>query len=350
MTMLNILHHLPAGLLTADVTQLHELLGGPTLIHLEGRRTPALFVSVLLHGNETSGFLALQKLLQQYQDKSLPRAMSIFIGNTEAARFGQRRLDNQPDYNRIWPGGIVEDTPEHQMVQQVFDIMHEQTIFASIDLHNNTGLNPHYACINRLDRQYLHLATLFNRTVVYFTKPTGVQSLAFAELGPAVTLECGQVGQQLAVNHALDYLHACLHLSEIPDHAVAEHDIDLFHTVAVVKIPTHIRFGFTDENVDVRFSPDMDHFNFRELPIGTYLATVSDGISQPFDTRDEHGREVSDRFFQVQDGQLLTTIPVMPSMLTLNTEVIRQDCLCYLMERISTSYPEKPANYVTPAS
>lgn len=338
--MLNILHQIPSGLLTAKVSDLHELLGGPTLMHLPGKRNPPLFVSVLLHGNETTGFLALQKLLQAHQNRPLPRALSIFIGNTEAARFNLRRLDNQPDFNRIWPGGIVEDTLEHQMVQQVFDIMCEKTVFASVDLHNNTGLNPHYACVNRLDNQFLHLATLFNRTVVYFIKPTGVQSLAFAELGPAVTIECGQVGQALATDHALEYLHACLHLSDIPEHPIAEQDVDLFHTVAIVKIPPDTSFGFENSGVDILFSRDMDHFNFRELPKGTYLAKVAPHIKIPFDTRDEHGREVSERFFCIEEGQLITTTPVMPSMLTLNKDVIRQDCLCYLMERISTFYPD----------
>jgi hypothetical protein len=33
---------------------------------------------------------------------------------------------------------------------------------------------------------------------------------------------------------------------------------------------------------------------------------------------------------------------VMPSMLTLNTDVIRQDCLCYLMERYNDHVPHPP--------
>jgi len=117
-------------------------------------------------------------------------------------------------------------------------------LFASVDVHNNTGLNPHYACVNRVDDRFFQLATLFGRTVVYFIRPRGVQSMALAELCPAVTLECGQVGQSLGVAHATDFLDACLHLAEIPDHPVAAHDMDLFHTVAVVRIPDGVPFGF----------------------------------------------------------------------------------------------------------
>ncbi len=338
--MLTVLHALPPDLLRVTATELHELLGGPTLIHLPGRRQPPLFVSVLLHGNETSGFAALQQLLRRYQDRELPRELSIFIGNVAAARHQLRRLEQQPDYNRVWPGGIVADTPEHQLVQQVFDVMRAKTIFASIDIHNNTGLNPHYACINRLDHNFLHLATLFSRTVVYFVKPTGVQSMAFAELGPAVTVECGQVGQAHGVTHAAEFIDACLHLAELPAHTLLDQDIDLFHTVAIVKIPEHRHLAIDDALADISLVPDLDHLNFRELPAGTVLARIHGNLPDPFDVRDEQGREVSTRYFELKEHQIVTRVPLMPSMLTLDLQVIRQDCLCYLMERIGINYPD----------
>ena len=50
--------------------------------------------------------------------------------------------------------------------------------------------------------------------------------------------------------------------------------------------------------------------------------------------RAERGdRGVTERYFAVEGGRLLTRVPVMPSMLTCDPVVIRQDCLCYLMER-----------------
>lgn len=340
--MLNIIHNIPERLLDCDATELHDVLGGPTLLHVSGRRQPALFISVLLHGNETSGFYAVQRLLKKYHEHTLPRDLSIFIGNVSAARHAQRRLDSQPDYNRIWPGGIVADTPEHRMVQQVFDIMRERGVFVSIDLHNNTGLNPHYACVNRLDHPFLHLATLFSRTVVYFIKPTGVQSLAFAELAPSATVECGQVNNPASIDHAYEFVEACSKLSALPGHPISEHDLDLFHTVATIKIPEQYTIGFDDQASDICFTPDLDHLNFRELPSGTLLGHLGPGVEAPFDCRDEQGREVSERFFTFTDREILSKRPFMPSMLTLDKEVIRQDCLCYLMERISINYPEPP--------
>jgi len=332
--MLHELDCLPRGLLSLDATELVYHLDGPALIHLPGRQTAPLFVSVLMHGNETVGWEAIRRLLKRYDGgQDLPRAVSLFIGNISAAAQGLRRLPGQPDYNRVWPGEEESHTPEHAMMQQVVAIMRQRQPFASVDMHNNTGINPHYACVNRLDCRFLHLANLFSRTVVYFLRPKGVQSMAMADLCPSVTLECGKVGQAHGVEHALEYLEACLHLAEHPVHPLAAQDIDLFHTVAQAKVRETVSFSFTQDESDIVFAPDIDHMNFRELPSGTSLGSLNVNDSQLLDVRDESGRDVADRYFVVEDGQLCLARPVMPSMLTTDENVIHQDCLCYLMER-----------------
>ncbi len=332
-SMLGHFERLPEGFIHAPARQLAELLGGPALIHLPGRREQPLFVSMLLHGNETTGLLAVQALLQHYREQELPRALSIFVGNVEAARDGLRRLAGQPDYNRVWPGGDHADCPEKRMMLEVYEAMRRRNPFASVDLHNNTGINPHYACVNRIDHRFFQLGSLFSRTLVYFIRPAGVQSMTFAGLCPAVTVECGKVGQRVGVEHATEFLDACLHLSKIPSHPVAVRDVDLFHTVATVHVPRAYSFGFGDHPVDICFKQDLDHLNFRELPPGTVLAHLDGVQGMPLEARDENGQEAAEQFFRVEDGLLMTTRALMPSMFTLDERVIRQDCLGYLMER-----------------
>lgn len=332
--MLNIIEDLPPELLDVPVEGLYELLGGPTLIHLPGREPAPLFVSVLLHGNESTGFYALQALLRDYRSRELPRALSLFIGNVAAASKGRRYLDTQPDYNRIWPGTEDADLPEVRMMRQLVEIMAARQAFASVDLHNNTGINPHYACINRVDNRFLHLAALFSRTVVYFIRPLGVQSMAMSGVCPAVTIECGKPGQKYGTEHARDYIDACLHLHEIPEHPVASHDVDLFHTVATVKIPPEVSFGFGDVDTDLRLVGDLDHLNFRELPADTVLGSVCKGAEPQLNVCDDNGMEVFDRYFYYDNQSLLTSRSFMPSMFTLDEMIIRQDCLGYLMERL----------------
>jgi len=333
--MLTILDKIPEGLLSASVEEMEDLLGGPTLIHLPGRREEPLFLSTLLHGNEPTGFLALQKLLQQYRNKELPRSLSIFLGNLGAAQENSRRLDNQPDYNRVWPGTDEPDSPEKRMMQQVLDEMVSRHVFASVDIHNNTGLNPHYACINVLKNPYMQLATLFSRTVVYFIRPLGVQSAAFAPYCPSVTLECGKPGDKHGIDHALEFIDACLHLSQLPEHPVAEHDIDLFHTMAQVKVPENISFSFSRDDAQIRFVENLERMNFQEVPASTIFAFCKNGSGKLLVARDETGRDVSEDYFQCSDNRIELKKKMMPSMLTLDENVIRQDCLCYLMERMN---------------
>jgi succinylglutamate desuccinylase len=340
MNLLNELDHLPAGFLNTQARELYRILPGPSLIHLPGRRPEPLFVSILLHGNEDTGLLTMQSVLGKYAGQELPRALSLFIGNVEAARAGARRLDGQPDYNRVWPGAEGNTGPEHAMMRQVTDIMARRRVFASIDLHNNTGLNPHYACINRLDHAFFHLARLFSRIVVYFTRPKGVQSEAFASLCPAVTVECGKPGGLSGVEHAADFVEAALHLSAIPAHPLARHEIDLFHTVAVVKVPEEVEFSVGSGAADLRLIENIDHLNFRELEPGTRLGFVSPGCQMPLQARDDDNNEVGQRYFEVRDGQLLARQAAMPAMLTRDTRIIRQDCLCYLMERLPWPQPK----------
>lgn len=340
--MLDIFDRLPDGLLDLESDELFKVLKRPTLIHLEGDRQPALFVSILLHGNETTSWLAIRALLRKYyapnahqnSHQKLPRSLSLFIGNIEAARYRQRHLANQPDYNRIWQIDS-HPTPEQIMAQQVITEMRSRGVFASIDIHNNTGRNPHYGCITRLDQNSRKLARLFGKTVVYYTSPKTVQSHAFGEFCPAIVVECGQPDLPDGTAHALGYVETCLNLDsfeDLPDTFIS--DIDLFHTVAIVKVPDHLQFSFDDNpQNDITFPTEMDCLNFCELSNGSTFGKVKKAEACLL-AISEDGTDISDRYFQIKNGEILINAPVMPSMLTLNTDIIRQDCLCYLMERL----------------
>ncbi|HEB94485.1 MAG TPA: peptidase M14 [Gammaproteobacteria bacterium] len=338
--MLTILDRLPDGLLDGEARDLHRILPGPTLLHLPGLRTAPLFVSVLLHGNETTGLTAIQGLLRKYDEHKLPRALSVFFGNVSAAAQSRRRLDGQPDYNRVWPcADSADGQPEHRMMRQVVDEMRTRNVFASIDIHNNTGLNPHYGCINCLEPRFFHLATLFSRTVVYFTRPTGVQSLAFAELCPAITVECGKPEQPFGADHARDFIDTCLHLDVLPDTPLDAHAMNLFHTVATLTLRNEASAGFAADDQpghwDITFPPDLDRLNFRELPAGTSIGRLhTDHDPLPLQVVDETGIDVSEHYLYAEDGRLRITRAVMPSMFTLDLGIIRQDCMGYLMERL----------------
>jgi hypothetical protein len=220
------------------------------------------------------------------------------------------------------------------MTREVVAAMRRRGVFASIDLHNNSGLNPRYACVNQLDAGFLQLATLFSRTVVHFREPRGVQSAAFAELCPAVALECGRAGDAEGEARAAELLEAVLHLAELPQHAPSPADIDLFHTVAIVKVPPEVTLSFDGSPADLVFREDLDHLNFSEVARGTALARVRMRGGAPVQVPGDGGADRWRDFFEVRGEQLVLRASLMPAMLTRSVAAVRQDCLCYLMERL----------------
>ena len=329
------LEQVPEALLEIPATDLHKLFPLPALIHIDGNQPEPLFVSVLLHGNENTGLAAIQVLLKRYAGKPWPRAVSFFFGNVQAAREGLRRLEDQPDFNRIWPGTELEGCPETLWAQEVYDEMASRGVFASIDVHNNTGRNPHYACVERLDGQSLNLSVLFDRLVIYSPYPKGTQTGAFKQLCPSVTLECGLPGDSFGVEHAVKFIESCLCLPEIPRQL--PENMDLFHALAQVTVLDGISFSYSDPDAELLLNNQMDQLNFLELLPGTLLGQVHARFpahTLPLVALTEDGRDVADQFFRLESNRLVLAQSTMPCMLSMDERVIRQDCLCYLMERM----------------
>ena len=322
---------LPDGFMDSAPEDLHHYLPRPALIRLPGLREPAVAVVLLLHGNEPVGLQAVQRLLRRHAGRPLPRALTLVVGNVRAAAIGQRHLDDQPDFNRVWPGTEQPGSAEALMFAQIVQRLRGPGLFAAVDLHNNTGRNPHYACINFLEDDFLHLAGLFGRTVVYFTRPRGVASMALAALAPSVTLECGHPGDEAGIRHAEEYIDGVLHLSHFPHRPPDPRSVEIFHTVAQVRVRPGLRVG-TDEQADVILAPDLDYLNFQVLPAGTRLVRQGRAGLEALVATAADGSEVTGDYLEERGLDLRLRRPMMPSMLTLDTRVIAQDCLGYLME------------------
>jgi hypothetical protein len=189
-------------------------------------------------------------------------------------------------------------------MREVLDAMGACRVFASIDLHINTGLDPCYACLTRLDPAFLQFASLCSRTVVRFRVPLGVQTTAFAAPCPSVTCECGQPGDAAGALAACDFLDAALHLDA----------------------------SFDGRDVALRFVPDLDHFNFREVAAGTLPGWARQAARR--EVIDDQGADVSGSLLSTEGGTVRLARPLMPAMLKRDLAVARQDCLRYLMERL----------------
>ena len=168
---------------------------------------------------------------------------------------------------------------------------------------------------------------------VLLGKQRVVDSVVIQQLSKRLHVLRFQIGAVAARDQRVFGVLAEAQAAGFPQHPVSAHDIDLFHTVALVKVPEDVSFGFGEGGGDISFADDLDQLNFRELPAGTVLGYLHNGSSARLLAWDERGEPVSERFFKVEDDEIRLRVPAMPSMLTRDVRVIQQDCFCYLMER-----------------
>lgn len=333
---LNIVDTLPDAFLDIEYFNIKTIFDKPTLIHLKGDKEPPLFISILMHGNEFSGLQIMQEILKKYKDikqqYALPRSIWLFVGNVEAASQELRRLDNELDFNRAWPGTAEPGAPAAQLMTQVMEIITQNELFAAIDLHNNTGKNPPYGCISVVNEKNKYLSSFFNHIGMVFHTPKGVSTMAFDKLCPAITLECSTPGNQLGIDKAVALINDLMHMDHFPDKPLTSHDLQLVKTSAVLKIAENVNFGFEDEegNFELTLVENFDRHNFSQLETSEVFAHTT--LKKPLIATAEDGTDLTDDLICNEHGALSLKKPLMPAMITLDKHIIMQDCLCYLLE------------------
>ncbi|MCG8442536.1 MAG: succinylglutamate desuccinylase/aspartoacylase family protein [Caulobacterales bacterium] len=320
---------LPEALQSLAPHEVREVFPNPTLVRTRGRGDETVFVSTLLHGDETTSFFVLQNLARALAVRTPLRSLLIFVGNVAAAERGLRRLPDGEDFNRLWTGG---DRPEHAVAAEVIEAARAAAPFASIDVHNNTGANPDYGCVNVLEGAHLHLCSLFARVGVFYTNPKTTQSMAFSRFCPAVTLECGRAGTPQGVRRATELVLDAANLHALNDEGPAPGDLELYETVGRVLVDPEASISFGSEPADVRFASDIDHLNFSEAPAG-HLWARSPHARAPLTVVDADQRDITADFFTQAGEEVRLTRPVVPSMVTTSVAAVRLDCLGYLMLR-----------------
>ena len=303
---------LPDGLLECPAAQLWNVLSGPTLFDLSGGRKGTLFITVLQHGDETSGWEAMRALLRA---GGVPPLM-LFVANIDAAQANVRKLPDQVDFNRAWEGG---DSPEAAIAQEVTERATAAEPLVAIDIHNNTGRNPPYSVVTRTDARSLGAAAAFAQRAIVIDHP-GVQTRRFSEFCTAVTVEVGTARDPSSIERAGAYMKAAFRWREPP--RASARQLYLYRNLARVLID--------GEDGAVIPRREFETFNFERAEGGTVIANVRDG--RGLKAVDESGADVTARFFETTDGKIRLRRPVIPSMYTTDLRAARADCLCYLLE------------------
>jgi succinylglutamate desuccinylase len=94
-------------------------------------------------------------------------------------------------------------------------------------------------------------------------------------------------------------------------------------------------FRFNHQATDIFFNDDLDEFNFREVSAGITLGAITANAPVKLIATYEQGLEVTDDYFDNVGRRPTIKRTVIRSMLTLDENIIRKECLSYLMERLT---------------
>jgi succinylglutamate desuccinylase len=310
---------------TLGPEQIHQIYPTPTLIHLKGKNPEALFISTLLHGNETTGFYALQRFLANFKSELPPRDLYILIGNTAAARSQVRHLPHQLDFNRIWHDS------SHPLTSAVEEVLASGPIAACVDIHNTTGMNPPYSVIHRLDDRCLAFAQMFSSNIIYFEQPKEALSVALSRRHLAITIECGLSTNADSVHQVLEFLNrlSVLNISELE----MTQRPDVYESFGRIFIPEKAHFAFDSvSHVDLSIVSDIEKYNFVEIKPGTLVGHYFS--DQRLQLMDVNNSDIGDSYFDYNNGEIRLKQAVTPSLLTSDPQVVRQDVLGYLMNPV----------------
>jgi succinylglutamate desuccinylase len=325
---------LPAGWLEADDRSLLRELGRPTLIRVPGYgEARPRAVSVLLHGDEPTGFQALLHVLRDRP--RLPYDLYAFVGNVRAALappgYAVRYLDDQEDLNRIW-APTSTTTPLRRTASEVLDHLRRADVEALVDLHNTSGDNPRYAIVTRPTVANLNLATLFTSHVVHWELSNGALVEAVQEERAAIAVELGRPGQEGGFAAAVAGLRRYLDVPGIEERRTLRPHTLLagLHRVTVPP-DARLRFGGAlDGTVDLVVPEDADRHNFVEVAAGHTLGRVRRGAGIPVEVVAPDGHVATDDLLRVDGDRLVLTRAATPVMMTRTVEAVRKDCLVYL--------------------
>ena len=137
------------------------------------------------------------------------------------------------------PEGVARDVLRHA---------DRMPLLAVVDLHNNTGKNPHYAVLTDFSPGSLGLAARFGDTAVYIEEPATVLTRAFSPHTPNVALELGPVSDSGATSRGYNFLRGLLPLHRIPE--AAQESVRLYRTLARVHLRQGARFAFASDVKD----------------------------------------------------------------------------------------------------
>lgn len=320
-----------AGLDAADFL---NRLGQPTCILFSGRdpsRTRAMVT--LLHGNEPSGLMALQRWLALGEQPAVNLLCIVASVHAALAQplFSHRMLPRAKDLNRCFEPPF--DGEQGLLAEEILALLRAHQPEAVIDMHNTSGSGPSFGVCTHLDRQHDALASLFTRRLIVSHIRLGALMEISDARCPTVTIEVG--GRLDAEAHTLAFegLRRFAQAERVlaPDDEV-EWGLELLDDPVRLELREGVTLAYGESPVaghDITLRRDIEHHNFGSVHCDTSLGWINGDIGERFRAVDSNGQCALDAVVRGEDGELYPAQSLKLFMITTNAHIAETDCLFY---------------------
>ena len=317
----------------ADFVDFLRWLGGPALLHISGiDNTRKRALSVLVHGNETSGARALHRWLCLGRRPRV--SLLCFVSGVEAALceplLSQRFVPGERDLNRCFRPPF-NDRPGH-IAQAMLAVLQAERPDCLVDMHNTSAPSPAFAIAPHEDVAHEALGALFCNNLVITEITLGALMESSGDPCPAITVECGATGDPRAEQVAWEGLQRYLHDEAVPGVPAPDSHLELFHRPVRLELEPGTLLAWGDGPVvgaDLTVRTDLERFNFTTVEPDLVIGWLGPRGLDPLRVSDRMGRNRCDEWFRIQDGRFHTKESVRLFMVTSSLKMAMDDCLLY---------------------
>ncbi|MFC6440240.1 succinylglutamate desuccinylase/aspartoacylase family protein [Bowmanella sp. JS7-9] len=289
-------------------------------------------VSVLIHGNEPSGFYAM---CRYWHSAVIPAVnLRFIVASVSAAKtakwFSQRYIEGERDLNRCF--ALDDNQADTLRAQRIVKAIREVTPECVVDLHNTSGQGPAFAVALQKDLATRKLAGLWSDYLIH----TGLRlgSLMEQEFDcPTLTIECG--GSDDAKSHQIAYQGICrLAISETLDECAFPAQV-LSHPMRVELRPG-MSLSYANQRqhlTDVCILQQVTQYNYDGVEQGDLLGWINGADLSVFRVRDEMGNDLHLDLFTLDNNQVRFNQSLHIFMATTSVKAATEDCLFYCVKK-----------------
>ncbi len=311
-----------------------QQLSRPTIIEITGSdKSRWRIFSVLIHGNEPSGFMAAFNYLKQNPQPYTN--IAICISSIRAAklkpRFSHRFVPGEFDLNRRF-GRLDCRDQVSELARDLTDYLRSKNPEFVIDLHNTSGQGPAFSVSISDHPSIRKLTAVFSDKMVLTQLIVG--SLMEQNFNcPTVTIECGYMQDPQADKIALTGLERLTSIPSIDE--LDEEPISLFSHPLRVQVQPGTSVDYAAEynpDVDITLRKDIGQLNYNKTKAGTHIGWINRKLEQSLSANNEHNENTIDSLFEVSNNQLLIKKDCYIFMATSVLEIALNDCLFYVAD------------------